>query len=304
MDGRGTIPVLTGCTASGKTGMLLDFQAVHGDLEVVNADSRQVYTGMDIGTAKPTVGERALLPHHLVDRISPGESYSAGMFAREAENILEHGNEQGRRMIVAGGTVLYILALTGGLDPMPGADAELRSVLNIMESERPGTLNRMLSMLDPERASELGERDTVRHVRALEVLLITGSRPSSLRMGGDHQRRDRFRIAAVTVEREELRERVWKRTRTMLDAGLLDEVSELTRQGWGRDSALGRTIGYREVLDFFDGTSDRDGLAEAIAVNTWKLARRQLNMMGRIRGLTWIGNSLELNEFLRGGEGQ
>jgi len=281
--------------------MLMDFQRTHGGLSVVSADSRQVYCGMDIGTAKPTADELRVLPHYLIDRITPAETYSAGRFASEADEILTGQCEDEFRPVVAGGTVLYILALTGRLDPMPEAAPDLRSVLEAMEKDSSGTLYRMLSVMDPDRVLELGERDTVRLIRALEVLLLTGRRPSSLRRGGDPERRNMFRIAAVAVERSKLRERIWKRSRRMISEGLLDEVSELTAQGWDRDSALGRSIGYREVLDYFEGSIDTaDALAEAIAVNTWRLARRQRNMMGRIEGLQWIKERSDLDCFLLG----
>ncbi len=295
------IPVLTGCTASGKTGMLIDFQCSQGGLSVVSADSRQVYCGMNIGTAKPTADELQLLPHSLIDRITPAETFSAGRFAAEADLILSSNRKNDCQPVVAGGTVLYILALTGRLDPMPEAAPALRSVLEAMERDRSGTLYRMLSVMDPDRVSVLGERDTIRLIRALEILLLTGRRPSSLRRGGDAERRKHFRIAAVAIDRSELRERIWRRTRSMISGGLLDEVSELTAQGWDRGSALGRTIGYREVLDYFEGSIDTlDALAETIAASTWRLARRQTNMMGRIEGLQWINERSELDIFLLG----
>jgi tRNA dimethylallyltransferase len=299
LDDRETIPILTGCTASGKTALLMGLSD-RNRIEVISADSRQVYRGMDIGTAKPTLEERRRIPHYLLDLVDPDGEYSAGRFAADAAGLITAVRGRGAIPVVAGGTGLYIMALTGSLDEMPSADDGLRGVLRSMESAAPGTLMRFLMALDPARAEELHSADTVRQLRSLEVCLLTGIRVSCLRKGGaGPDAAAGFRIAAIHVESEELRLRIARRTQEMLRGGLLGEVEALRTAGWDRQSALGRTIGYREALDYLDGSiSSLDALHEAISVSTWRLSRRQTNMYRRIAGLRWISEADELASFI------
>jgi tRNA dimethylallyltransferase len=299
LGARETIPILTGCTASGKTALLMGLPD-RNRIEVISADSRQIYRGMDIGTAKPTLEERRRIPHHLLDLVDPDGDYSAGRFAADAAGLIPAVRGRGAIPVVAGGTGLYIMALTGSLDEMPSADDGLRGALRSMEAAAPGTLMRFLRALDPARAEELHSADTVRQLRSVEVCLLTGIRVSSLRTGGaGPEAAMEFRVAAIHVDREELRRRIAHRTREMLRAGLLGEVEALITAGWGRESALGRTIGYREALDYLDGSiSSLDALNEAISVSTWRLARRQMNMYRRIVGLRWISEAGELASFI------
>lgn len=299
MDARATVPVLTGCTASGKTALLLDL-CDDGRMEVISADSRQVFRRMDVGTAKPSAEERRRLPHHLLDLVEPDGSYSAGRFAADADALIPAIRERGAEPVVAGGTGLYILALTGSLDPMPAADESLRIVLRSLEARTPGTLMRFLAVLDPVRAGELHPGDAVRLLRAVEICLLTGIPASVARRGrGDPETSGGFRVAVLEVEREELRRRIGTRTDQMLRGGLVDEVEALLAAGWGRESALGRTIGYRETLGYLEGSiGTLDALREAINVNTWRLSRRQTNMYRRIAGLRWIREAGELARFI------
>jgi len=297
---RETTPVLTGCTASGKTALLMRLSGER-PMEVISADSRQVYRWMDIGTAKPTLEERHRLPHHLLDLVNPDGVYSAGSFSADALDIIPAIRGRGALPVVVGGTGLYIMALTGSLDPMPPADDRLRGALRGMEAVAPGTLMRFLATLDPARAEELHPGDTVRQLRAVEVCLLTGFRVSDLRTGGRGQEAAReFRVAALHVEKEELRQRIGLRTAEMLRSGLLGEVEALKAAGWGRESALGRTIGYREALDYLDGSiGTLEALQEEICLSTWHLSRRQTNMFRRIAGLRWIREAGELAHFIR-----
>jgi len=269
-------------------------------MEVISADSRQIYRGMDIGTAKPSMEERELLPHHLLDLMDPDGDYSAGRFASDSEGLVPEIRSRGALPVVAGGTGLYVLALTGALDPLPSADSGLREALSAMEDGSPGTLLRMLCELDPGRAEELGPADTVRQLRAVEICFLTGKRPSDLLTGGAGSTEGReYSVAAIHVERDVLRERIQRRTQGRLRHGLIDEVRNLRAAGWGRESALGRTIGYRETLDYLDGRiGSTEDLGEAISANTWRLSRKQTNMYRRITGIRWITEVRELSRFL------
>lgn len=304
LDDNLAVPVLTGCTASGKTSVLLKLRRKY-EIEIVNADSRQVYRGLDIGTAKPSAEEKSILFHHLIDRINLDETFSAGMFAKEAWRLIHEIRSRDTIPLIAGGTALYLMALTGGLDPMPSKCSGVREGLKAIEQEVPGVLYRILERVDPTIAGATGEGDIRRQVRALELFVLTGSVPSALRKGGDPDLRKMFRIVGITLPVEEHRKRIKKRTADMMRLGLIDEVRSLLRAGWGRESVLGRTIGYREVLDFLDGTiHSKEETVEAINVNTWHLVRRQKNMFSRIEGIVWVEDNPDMVEELLFGEGR
>ncbi len=303
MDGSPIVPILTGCTASGKTGALLKLRRKK-TIEVISADSRQVYRGLDIGTAKPSAEEQSILVHHLIDRIDLDETFSAGMFAREAWRLIQEIKGRDAIPVIAGGTALYLLALTGKLDPMPSKCNSVREGLKDLELEVPGVLYRMLERLDPITAGITGDGDIRRQVRALELYTLTGSLPSTLRKGGDPSLRKMFRIVGITLPVEEHRRRIEARAAEMIRQGLIDEVKSLLSSGWGRESVLGRTIGYREVLDLLDGTIQSvEETVDAISMSTWHLVRRQKNMFGRLEGIVWVEDSSDLIEESLFGEG-
>jgi len=256
---------------------------------------------MDIGTAKPSAGEMEHLPHHMVDIVDPDSDFSAGDFARRAEQLMAVMLGEGSIPVVCGGTALYIMALTGALDPMPGRCPGVREGLGTLEAENPGFMMALLRMADPASADSIGERDARRQVRALELLFLAGEPASTLRRGGDPAVRKLYSITGIEVPDGELRMRIFERTSRMIRNGLVDEVRGLLEKGYGRESALGRTIGYREVLDYLDGDIEGlDRLIRAIETSTWHLVRRQRNMFRRIPGITWISgeNAVEAESLL------
>lgn len=299
MEDNPVIPILIGCTASGKTGILMKLSE-RRRIEIISADSRQVYRGMDIGTAKPSLEEQSLLPHHLLDRIDPDEVYSAGMFANDARKLIIDIRKRGSIPVISGGTAFYLLALTGGLDPLPSRCDGIREGLKAIEEEIPGKLYEILRCVDQERADTIGRNDVRRLVRALEIFILTGKPPSTLRIGGDSTERKKFRIAGISVSRDELRRRIRTRAVKMIESGLIQEVEGLKNAGWGRESALGCTIGYSEILDYLDGSiTSLEGIVEAISINTWHLVRRQKNMFRRIDGVRWMeGNPVLIEKYL------
>ena len=206
--------------------------------------------------------------------------------------------------MVAGGTALYLIALAGGLDPMPDRCDGVREGFKTIEEEMPGTLHRILEKLDPATAGVTGNGDVRRLVRALELYILTGELPSTLRKGGDPDLRKKFRIVGISVPRDEHRSRIRMRAENMIEMGLIEEVQSLLGKGWGRESVLGRTIGYKEVLDFLDGiVTSVEGIVEAVSANTWQLVRRQKNMFKRLEGIIWVENNPDLIEKLLFAEG-
>ena len=280
------LPAIVGCTASGKTAMALAM-AKSRPLEVISADSRQIYRGMNIGTAKPSAAELSRLPHHLIDIVDPGSHYSAGQFVRDALSAAEEIRARGRLPLVVGGTGLYMMALCGGLDDLPVRNDRIRGGLRAAERRSPGLLRRMLERLDSGRAEEIGEADMVRHVRALEIVLQSGQPVTGLRGNGSPPPAN-LRIAGVRVPLPRLRERITRRNGAMIESGLLTEVRKLIDSGWGRDSALGRTIGYAETIDYLEGLTNIEEARRRMERNTWSLARRQRNIFRRLPGVRWF----------------
>lgn len=271
--------VLTGCTASGKTSAVMRLAELL-PIEVISADSRQIYRGMDVGTAKPTAAERARVPHHLLDILDPDGRYSAGEFAIDAVAAISSIRAAGRIPVVVGGTVLYLIALIGCFDSLPGTHAFLRSGLSAADDASPGLLRRILTRLDPVSAARIAPADVVRTLRALEITLVSGRPASSLRSGGS--RRKGFVIIGIDLEAGEIRRRIARRTSVMLREGLLEETRALLSRGYGRESAPGRTIGYCQAIDVLEGLSSPEELSGHVETATWKYARRQRNMIRRL----------------------
>ncbi len=283
-----SVPVLSGPTACGKTDALLRLADRIG-MEIVSADSRQVYRGMDIGTAKPALEDRQKLPHHLLDILEPDEGYSAWRFSVDAAAAVADIRSRGALPVVAGGTALYLMAFAGMLDALPGTCRELRNVLIEIESGSPGELRRFLDRLDPASADRISPGDMVRTLRALEIILQSGRTATSSRRGGSGA--SGVVCIRMVVPPETLRARISARTAWMFARGLVEEVEGLAGRGYGRSSALGRTIGYMEILDMLEGLCTLEEARRRIESDTWRFARRQMNMLARIPwDHEWDGN--------------
>lgn len=277
--------ILTGPTGVGKTGLSLAV-AERLDGEIISADSRQVYRGMDIGTAKATAQQRARVPHHGLDLVDPGERYSAGRFARDARTWIREIRSRGRVAMIVGGTGFFIRALTDPLFREPPMDRERREALKgFLEAQDPETLPRWLKVLDPASAKRLSESGGQQRVlRALEMALLTG-RP----LGWWHRHRAAERegldalVLVLSVPREVLYERINRRVDAMLEAGLVAEVSALLEAGYAPDSPGMTATGYPEIAAHLAGETSLEEAADRIRRKTRGYARRQL---------TWFRNQL------------
>jgi len=278
---------LVGPTGVGKTDLALDV-AQRLDAEIVNADSRQVYRYLDIGSAKPTAAQRAAVPHHLLDVVGPDEPFDCARYRLLALAAIADIQRRGRRVLLVGGTGLYIKVLSGGLCPAPPRDAALRARLNAEEDAAPGQLHRRLLALDPPAAARLHPHDRVRLIRAVEVAVLTG-RPLS-----DWQAAHRFADATLpittiglTLERAALYERIDRRCQAMVDGGLVEEVRVLWERGFGPELAPLRSIGYREIGAHLRGELALNAAVAAMARATRQLAKRQLTWFRAVPGLRW-----------------
>ncbi len=272
-----------GPTASGKSALALALaRALDG--EIVSVDSAQVYRGMDIGTAKPSMAERGLVPHHLIDIVDPTESYSAARFTRDAVAAVTAIRAKGRVPILAGGTMLYFKALTEGLSALPEADATVRTALDA-RAAREGwpALHAELARVDPATAARLPPTDAQRIQRALEVHALTGVPLSQLqgqRAPAAPGLADAIAIALVPSDRAALHEAIAQRFGAMLAAGLVDELRAL-RERYALDPTLPsmRSVGYRQAWRFLDGEIDAGELREQGIAATRQLAKRQFTWL-------------------------
>ena len=265
------VPVLVGPTAVGKTAVAVAL-AAHWPLEVISADSRQVYRRLDIGTAKPTRKERARVPHHGVDLVEPGERYSAGHFARGAVKWLEEIRARARFPVVVGGTGLYVRALSEGLFSEPPLDPGKRRSLDAWTARlEPIELLRWASRLDPGFRG--GGRQ--RAARAIEVALLSG-RPLSYWQQAARARGalDPWYIV-LTVPRPVLHQRIARRAEEMVRRGLIEEVAAVLAEGHDPHAPGFDGIGIREAVEYLHGQRPRESVADAIAIGTRQYAKRQ-----------------------------
>ena len=273
---------LTGPTASGKSAAAMAL-ARHLPIEIVSVDSAQVYRGMDVGTAKPSVEDRTTVPHHLIDLIDPAEAYSAARFVVDAEAAIATIEARGHVPLLVGGTMLYFKALRDGLDDLPVADLALRADIE-REAAAAGwdAMHRRLAEVDPDMAARLAPLDAQRISRALEVWRSTGRTLSSLQGGGTVRPRRRPSIAwsLEPSDRGALHRRVAARFDAMLDTGLVDEVKSLYDRGDLHERMPSmRCVGYRQVWDLLEGRSDAKTMREAGIAATRQLAKRQMTWL-------------------------
>ena len=265
---------IVGPTAVGKTALAVALARRFGG-EVINADSRQVYWGMTIGTAKPTAEERAVAPHHLVDIMEPSESFGLGLFLEYADEALCDVRGRGRLPIVCGGTGQYVWALAEG-QRLPAAppDPEFRAALEA-EAERlgGGALHQRLAAIDQARAAALDPRNVRRVIRALEIHHVTGQRPSALRPVA--ARAENSLVLGLTMPRDALYRRIDQRVDRMMEDGFLGEVEELAAAGYTAGQGPLDSPGYRELGQYLDGALSLEEAVERTKTQTHRLARRQ-----------------------------
>lgn len=280
--------VITGPTAAGKTALALELGA-RRNIEIISADSRQVYRYMDIGTAKARAEERAKVVHHCIDVVDPDEAFSVSDFTFLAQKAIEDIHRRQRLPVVVGGTGLYIRALTQGLAPLPGADEGLRQQWHAMEREKKGSLHARLSQIDPALAKGLHINDVTRIIRALEVHALSGRTMSSWQE--EHCFSDRpyhdIRVA-VTCDRSLLYERIEKRVEQMFDDGLLEEARGLLQRGYAPELKAMRTIGYQESIACLQGEMSFPDAVSRIKRDTRRYAKRQLTWLRHEDEINWL----------------
>ena len=281
-----------GPTAGGKTGLALRL-AQRFPLEIISLDSALVYRGMDIGTAKPTAEELASVPHHLIDIISPLQSYSAAEFAADCLRLCGEISARGRMPLIVGGTMMYFHALVNGLNDLPQADAGVRAQLQAQKAEQGVEgLYRRLCEVDAATAARLKPGDTQRIERALEVFLLTG-RPLSDHLAVQTAYRVPLRLHTLVLfpqRRELLHEVIARRFRLMLEQGFIEEVGRLKAEypSLTAEHNSMRCVGYRQAWDYLDGACAYDAFVDAGIASTRQLAKRQLTWLRKTEADTLL----------------
>jgi len=289
---RPPVVVVTGPTSAGKTALAIEL-ALRFDAEIVNADSMQVYRFMDIGTAKPSLEQRARAPHHLLDVVAPDVHYSAGRYAREARAAAAGIHARGRVVLLTGGTGLYIRAFLEGLLAGGEANAELRAELEDEQARAaaasdPERLYRRLLELDEPAAAGIHPRDVRRTLRALEICLRSGAPASECRRAhGFADRPYRTLHLAIDPGRAELDPRIDAYCADMIERGLLQEVRSLRARGFGPQLRPMGALGYRHMQPVLEARATLVSALAEMQRDTRRFARRQRTWLRKVPEALW-----------------
>ncbi len=281
------IIIILGATATGKSRLAVDLASAL-DGEVINADSKQIYRSMDIGTAKPNRNEMRDIPHHLYDIKNPDDYYSAADFVRDADAVIKDISKREKVPIVAGGTGMYIKALLMGLFDGTDRNEEIREKLeDVYESKGQKHLHKMLMKVDPASAERVNSADRQRTVRALEVFFEKGVPMSSLLNRTGEERYKALKIG-LTIPRNALYDRINKRAKEMVRSGFIDEVRGLLKRGSKPESNAFKALGYHEIKAYIDGNLSLEESVEFISQRTRNYAKRQLTWFKKESDVTWF----------------
>lgn len=283
--GRPELTIILGPTGVGKTDYAIDLALQYGS-PVISCDSRQIFKEMKIGTAPPSPEQLAQVEHHFIFSNTVTDLYTAGRYEIEALALLEELFRSHSRLVMAGGSGLYIDALCNGLDDFPAADQQLRRELSEKAATPEGLqeLVRKLEEIDPQACEFVDLQNRQRVVRAVEVTLQTGKKFSQWRQNRRKERPFAIRKIGLTRERDELYDRINRRVDIMMEQGLLKEVESLLPY---RDMPALRTVGYKELFDYLDGNVTLEKAVELIKRNSRHYAKKQLTYWGRDKEIVW-----------------
>ncbi|UCE79020.1 MAG: tRNA (adenosine(37)-N6)-dimethylallyltransferase MiaA [Nitrospiraceae bacterium] len=277
--------IILGPTGVGKTGASI-LLARRLATEIISADSMQIYRGMDIGTAKPPARIREEVRHHMIDIVSPTESYSVGQYLTTVVPIIEQLHQKGLLPIIVGGTGLYITALTRGLFRGPPADQTLRDEMLSMEKNEKGILYSHLRHMDPATAENIKSNDTRRIVRALEVCINTKSKMSSMQRMFTNPLPYTFKRIGLIRDRSELYRMLEERVDSMIASGLIQEVSTILDMIPDRTPL--QAIGYKEIAQYLSENISREEAIRLVKRNTKRYAKRQLTWFRKDPAIHWV----------------
>lgn len=279
------LTIILGPTGVGKTDYSIDLALEYGS-PIINCDSRQIYKEMNIGTASPTAQQLETVRHYFIHSHSVTQYYTAGLYELEAMALLEELFKEHDRLVMVGGSGMYIDALCNGLDDFPPADLQLRdSLMKRLEVEGIESLRNELKMVDRASYDTIDIANPQRVVRALEVTLQTGRKFSDWKSAPKKSRPFAIRKLGLNRERGELYDRINRRVDMMMDEGLLEEVASLVKY---RDLPALKTVGYRELFEYMDGKHTLETAVELIKRNSRHYAKKQLTYWGRDKSIEWM----------------
>lgn len=292
--------ILTGPTASGKTDLAIRL-AQSLNTEIISVDSRLVYKDFNIGTAKPTIEELSAVKHHLIDIVEPTFNYTVALYKNDARKIIDNLHLENRIPILAGGTGLYIRAAIEELNiPEVKPDVGYRNYLKQLVLDEGNTfVHDMLRQVDEQSAQRLHPNDILRIIRALEVYKHTGEPLSKLQTRGESIYKPIY-IGLTSNERDFLYRRINQRVFDMIESGLVDEVKSLVNK-YDRTLSILKTIGYKEVIAYFDGQTSFNTMIEEIQANTRRFAKRQLIWFRADERIKWYYIDVDSKEDIIAG---
>jgi tRNA dimethylallyltransferase len=287
-----SLAIITGPTGTGKSRLAIEL-AERLDTEIVGADSVQVYKYMDIGSAKPSPEEREHIPHRMIDVAYPDEPFDAARYRELAGKACEEIAASGKRVLVVGGTGLYIKALSRGLFTAPPVSQEIRLRLNeLARSEGKERLFHLLEQVDPESASHIHPHDAYRIIRALEIYNQTGKPISYFHQKHQGESQGyRYILRGLQMDRKVLYERIEQRVDFMIERGLREEVEKLIDMGYGPELKSMQTIGYRHMARVLLGVMNFDEAVKSCKRDTRRFAKRQLTWFQAQKEIVWINPS-------------
>ena len=277
--------VITGPTAVGKTNLCMDIASQLG-IPIINADSRQLFRQLPIGTAQPTKEQRARVRHYFVGTLDIGDYYSASMYEQDVMSLLQQLFAGSDYALLSGGSMMYIDAVCNGIDDIPTVDDETRSLMKRrLAEEGLEALVEELKRLDPEHYELVDRQNPRRVVHALEICHITGKTYTSFRTSQKKQRPFEIIKIGLNREREELYQRINRRVDQMMEEGLLEEARMMLPY---REANALNTVGYKELFNYFDGVWNLSEAVERIKGNTRRYARKQLTWFKRDTQMRWF----------------
>ncbi|QAR32887.1 tRNA (adenosine(37)-N6)-dimethylallyltransferase MiaA [Geovibrio thiophilus] len=298
------VPIITGATGTGKTALAIELALRH-NAEIISADAYQVYRGMDIGTAKPSKEELAVVRHHLIDVLDPDQTYSAGDFFEHAEKIAADIISRGKLPIIAGGTGLYAETLIKGIFNAPERDDNFRTALE-EDGGKHGfaLLHERLKSIDPEFAASIPPSDKARIIRGLEINRLCKMNVREAQKAFHVNPKHKYSVFLITDERERMYARINERVVRMYEAGWTGEVEDLLLKGYNENMQSFKAIGYRETAALVKGEADFESVVSAVQQKTRNFAKRQVTWFGHMDGLTELRagdeeNASRLSAFIR-----
>ncbi len=291
MTEKPKIIIITGPTASGKTKIAIEL-ALYFNGEIINADSMQVYKEMNIGTAKPTIEQKKMVPHHLIDVVYPDEEFNAAKYENITLPIIYELNSKEKIPFIVGGTGLYIRALLKGLFHVPPVDIKLREKLR-KKAEKEGLeiLYNKLKKYDPEYAYKIHPHDKIRIIRAIEIYYLSGKKPSELIK--EHTlslKEERFQAITffLDLKRDQLYNQINYRCLRMLETGLIEETRRLLLKGYSPELKPMQSIGYKHIVKYIKRDWNLETALRVMQRDTRRYAKRQITWFRKERGIVWI----------------